>query len=174
MLVALPQEYKASFKRLTKLADSMERTVRADTRDPQAHYGHCLVRFYALEAGCKSLLLSAHGMRLRHQLVASDAAENDGHERATKNNSPTCVEDFGHALDSMAKRLYAPAAAAPKLGKSYRLKGGFKKGGQPQTFSLESAHEAWRYGLEVEEGDQGELEQTLTSLGAWLSEQIGV
>jgi hypothetical protein len=54
----------------------------------------------------------------------------------------------------------------------FRLAGGYKPAGHQQEFRFAQAHEAWRYGLQIETEHQTELETWLNGLITWVDAQL--
>ena len=94
------------------------------------------------------------------------------HELKVNSDSVEYIEEFGHDLERMVKRLKIPAAHAPKISNSFRLSGGYKQAGIHQSFQISDAHQAWRYGLVIVSADQDALEVCLEALIQWVGKQL--
>jgi hypothetical protein len=160
MLISLPPEHKRNFRRLQQAARKLEPAAGSETADARSAHGYSLMRFYAAESGLKYLLHDLEKIPHRHQLV-------DGAPGGRES-----VEDFGHDLQKMAKRLRVPGIYAPKISNSFRLDGGYKPNGVQQGFSINEAHEAWRYGLVIIAADQDVLATCLDGLIRWIASQL--
>lgn len=160
MLISLPPEHKKNFRRLQQAATTLEPAEGAGTADARRTHGYSLMRFYAVESGLKYLLHDLEKIPHRHQIDGAKLGDSES------------VEDFGHDLQRMAKRLRVPAMHAPQLSNSFRLHGGYKPNGAQQNFPISQAHEAWRYGLVIVTADQDILLACLNGLILWITNQL--
>ena len=73
----------------------------------------------------------------------------------------------------MVADLKIPAGRVPTSPKpSYKCMGGYNDGSGGQTFQINQAHEAWRYGLTIDTEDQNKLEAYFGELITYLEEEI--
>jgi hypothetical protein len=106
-----------------------------------------LLLFYAAECGLKLTWL-------RHnKLLKSE-------------DFPQHLRSRGHDLVAWAKALRLPAQLQPELTR-FRL-----KRGSSETHGLDSAHQAWRYGVELEANDEHQLVDWLEKICRWVREGL--
>ncbi|RJP33230.1 MAG: hypothetical protein C4527_04805 [Candidatus Omnitrophota bacterium] len=107
----------------------------------------CLLLFYAVECGLKSLYLRRNNFRTTKQII----------------------KNHGHDLNQWIKVLRLPAYLCGRhsfcLERDRNKKGGVKKE------SIQNAHQAWRYGVTMESGDEIKILQWLKSISQWISEE---
>jgi hypothetical protein len=106
-----------------------------------------LLLFYAVESGLKCVYLR------RHTLKTTDMISD-------KRIAGT------HDLRVLAKELRLPASL---VGDTYF----HLHRSEQMTFPIKSAHQAWRYGIEIEKGDEEKLVKHLKNLRQWIQENIG-
>lgn len=107
---------------------------------PQAQ-GRNLLLFYAVECGLKAAWLT------RNRLPDTSAIDSQSKER-------------GHDLLYWAKKLYLPATITN--GKT-----SFHTKDDRTSRPLEVAHQAWRYGIDIEPADETALETWLEEVWQW-------
>jgi hypothetical protein len=99
--------------------------------------GRNLLLFYAVECGLKAAWLTRNRLRDTAEIHAS-------------------LKPRGHDLIFWTKKLYLPAAITNgNIGFRLRFRG--------DRLDLGLAHQAWRYGVDVEPADE-------VALGAWLDQ----
>ncbi|MDR5818782.1 hypothetical protein QCE62_34720 [Caballeronia sp. LZ033] len=162
MLVSQREDHKHNFGRTRELADLLEPLV--DPAKPHPSFGPSLLRFYAAESGLKYLLsknlMIPFEYEIRDQTMPADTSDP---------SFPRKVEGYSHKLDQMLKRLKVSAARVPIPTGPFKTVGGYNGG---QDFPVSSAHEAWRYGLEVDSDDQAALEKFIADILSYLEDEI--
>lgn len=130
-------EFKNSFKSHYKLYNE------SDGSD--AHNSRCLLLFYSVECGLKSLVLKKIGGNTYMDLEKY-------RNNAGKNG-------FGHNIRELAKEM--------DIDQVYPLKRiRLKNGG---NISSEQFNELWRYGAEIEDETEGQnAEETLKKIADWI------
>ena len=104
--------------------------------------------FYAVECGLKSVYLR------RNQLRTTGQIQDPG------------LQERGHDIARWVKELRLPASIASK-GPTFRLKREKAKRGH-STHVIEVAHQAWRYGVQMEESDESTLLEYLRKIHNWV------
>lgn len=103
--------------------------------------------FYAIECGLKSVYLRWHRLSTTDQIRNSE------------------LQDGGHDLAKWVKELRLPASIVPS-SIEFRLK---RDGSR---YRIELAHQAWRYGVSIEENDEAALLAYLQKLQDWIQEAL--
>lgn len=105
-----------------------------------------LLKFYAVESGLKAIFL------VQRNLMNTDQI------------SESVLKSQGHNLEHWVKELRLPASVAGPV--TFRLKrdGTILPSGR--------AHEAWRYGVAIQETDQSALEDFLERVHRWIKENL--
>lgn len=108
----------------------------------------CLLLFYAVECGMKSIYLRRN--RLKETSNISDQ---------------TLLSRDGHNLDRWVKEL---RISASQVGNTpyFRLKSG------GSSLDIEKAHQAWRYGIQINSKDEENLVKWLKALCNWIKDDI--
>lgn len=156
MLIVLVEEHRKNFRRLVEGASALEAAHVAGTLSIRSQEN--LLRFYAAEVGLKFLLNSVQKVPFKHEI---------------SNKSDPHVEKYSHKLQDMVSDLKIPASriSAPPPTQM-RCIGGFNGGAGGQQFQLQSAHEAWRYGLTIEPNDEAAISSYLAAILSYLSQEI--
>ena len=111
--------------------------------------GRNLLLFYAVECGLKASWLTRNRLRDTSRIEQS------------------LLREHGHDLLYWAKKLYLPAAVTTGRS-SFRLRG------SEGRLGVESAHQAWRYGVDLEPGDEAALENWLEQVWQWARGDLGL
>jgi hypothetical protein len=111
----------------------------------QQKQGRILLLFYAVECGLKAAWLTRNRLRDTSAMEAR-------------------LKEKGHDLGVWARELRMPAVIANGRT-SFRLRDG-------SSFTLEVAHQAWRYGVDVDPADEDELEKWLGQVWEWAKEEL--
>jgi hypothetical protein len=101
-----------------------------------------LLLFYAVECGLKAAWLTRNKLRDTSQI------------------EPLFLRDGGHDLTLWTKRLYLPATITS-------AKPNFRLRDAGTALQLKFAHQAWRYGVDVEPEDEAALHQWLEQVWQW-------
>lgn len=112
-------------------------------KDPAS--GHLLL-FYAVECGLKSVYLRRNRLQRTDQI-------------------PPELQEKGHDLARWVKELRLPAAIV-QAGVEFRLT---RDGSR---YRIEMAHQAWRYGVAMEEDDEAMLLEYLRNIQNWIQEAL--
>lgn len=100
---------------------------------------------YAVECGLKAAWLR------RNSLTSSaDIAE---------------LKEYGHDLRYWVKKLHLPASVT-NCQSSFRVRGG-------GSFEISSAHQAWRYGVDLDAEDEAAIAAWLETVWAWGKGELG-
>ena len=105
-----------------------------------------LLLFYAVECGLKAAFLK------RNRLSDTSAMEAE-------------LKEKGHDLAFWAKKLYLPAIIAG-ANLNFRLRAGTGRLG------VGFAHQAWRYGQDIEREDEIVIEEWLKKVSQWAKEEL--
>ncbi|MBF0435410.1 MAG: hypothetical protein HQL77_08555 [Magnetococcales bacterium] len=103
-----------------------------------------LLLFYAVECGLKHLLLA-------------------------KLASPKCPGEgllYSHNLKAIASDLWSSSANVPRLPRSIHLKLKSKK---LMEIKVEDIHLAWRYGLSIDDADEGKMVEWLQKVNDYMT-----
>jgi len=82
---------------------------------------------------------------------------------------PARIEKYSHNLPRMLSRLKVSAASVPVPAGPFKVMQGYNGG---QQFEVSGAHEAWRYGLQTDPGDQALLETFLSHAISYIEAEI--
>jgi hypothetical protein len=122
------------------------------THSKQAKKGtsssHYLLLFYAVECGLKSIYIERAPTRIRTIRDLSD-------ERLRRS----------HDLARWALELRLPSVIT-RANTSFRLRR------DKSSWSIEYAHEAWRYGIAMHSADEQRLVRWLNEVYKWIEEKI--
>lgn len=111
-------------------------------RDKESLY---LLQFYAVECGLKGIFLR------QYHLSTTEKITNEALRGS-------------HDLAQLVKELRLPASLAGTI--SFRLRR------DNSSWHLKQVHEAWRYGVSLNEDDQIQVVEHLNKLHAWISENL--
>ncbi|WP_157656461.1 hypothetical protein [Burkholderia ubonensis] len=161
MLVSQREDHKRNFHRTRDLANTL--AGAADAVWPLPSFGPSLLRFYAAESGLKYLLNRKMMVPFSYQV------DEEGAQPDNEAGFPQRVEKYSHNLPRMLSRLKVSAAMVSVPAGPFRTIGGYGNG---QDFELAAAHEAWRYGLAVNDEHQTALEKFLGEVIAYIEEEI--
>ncbi|MFN7938651.1 MAG: hypothetical protein U0R19_35305 [Bryobacteraceae bacterium] len=114
----------------------------------QANESRMLLLFYAVECGLKSAWLRQNRLSDTSQL----GPEFDGK---------------GHDLAFWVKQLRLPASVANGV-RDFRLRG------TQQRHRLSQAHEAWRYGVAIQDDDEKSMNKWLEQVCNWIRKELQV
>jgi hypothetical protein len=109
-----------------------------------------LLLFYAVECGLKAAWMN------RRSLLKTDQIDS------------SLLKSYGHDLMFWAKELRLPAAVT-QGGDQFRLRRNNK-----ERYSLVVAHQAWRYGVEIEPTDEQAVAAWLESVWQWARGELGL
>jgi hypothetical protein len=107
-----------------------------------------LLLFYAVECGLKAAWLT------RNKLRSTSAIESQ-------------LKENGHDLVFWTRQLHLPATITNGRT-SFRLRT------NGSALGIEYAHQAWRYGIDVEPIDEAALESWLEHVWAWAKEELAL
>ena len=161
MLVSQRDDHRNNFFRTRELAKTLEQAI--DATQPLHSFGPSLLRFYAAESGLKFLLNRVENVPFEYE-VKDQSLPLD-----TQVGFPGRVEGYSHDLPRMLAKLKVSAASVNIPQGPFKVIKGYKNG---QSFECKAAHEAWRYGLETEPGDQILLEKFLTDVITYIEGEI--
>ena len=85
--------------------------------------------------------------------------------RDTSQIEPACFKDGGHDLTIWTKRLKLPATVTG-ANVSFRLRDAGTR------LQLKFAHQAWRYGVDMEPADEAALHQWLEQVWQWTKGEL--
>ncbi|MDQ1351996.1 MAG: hypothetical protein QG657_2302 [Acidobacteriota bacterium] len=105
-----------------------------------------LLLFYAVESGLKSIYLRWNNIPTTEKIVD---------EKLTKS----------HNLSEWVQKLYLPASVSGKCP-------GFKLARDNKHYDVSQVHQAWRYGIEIDDPDQQELVRWLETVRNLIKEHI--
>ena len=106
-----------------------------------------LLLFYAVECGLKSVYLRRHRFRTTAQIQDLE------------------LQDKGHDIARWVKELRLPASLLRASGEFRLIRDGARYG-------IEMAHQAWRYGVSMEEIDEAGLLEYLQTIQNWVDEAL--
>lgn len=111
----------------------------------QSYY---LLKFYSIECGLKSMYI--HKYDRSHSMSSEE------------------IPDLRHKLDQWVKELNIPAS---QINQPPRFR--IRRGGQaePQR-DIERAHEAWRYGVGIDQDDETALLKWLEEVSNWIRDGL--
>jgi len=161
MLVSQRDDHKRNFSRTLDLANLLQAGEVAGQQ--LKTHGACLLRFYAIESGLKYLL------NLKEQVPFSYEVEFENASLDSEAGYPGRVEGYSHDLPRMLRRLKVAASAVTPPPGPFKTIHGYNGG---QSFNISAAHEAWRYGLQTDAGDQMVLEEFLASVANYIASEI--
>lgn len=119
-----------------------------EERNGQNDPSNNLLLFYAVECGLKAVLLRRRNLRTLREIKTDNA------------------EGLGHDLAYYVKELRISAATVS-------LKGAYRLGGrQSGSCAVRDVHQAWRYGVRMDPGDEGQLVNGLVRLTDWVREEL--
>jgi hypothetical protein len=105
---------------------------------------HYLLRFYAAECGLKLSLMLRKRIQKTDRLVDGDF--------------------FGHDLMRLARELRVKPALLLRRD-HFLMRNGYRQ-------SLSSAHEAWRYGVALDEKEELDLVDWIDSVCDWIDQEV--
>lgn len=107
-----------------------------------------LLLFYAVESGLKSIYLRWNKIFTTEKIID---------EKFTKS----------HNLSEWVQKLYLPASVSGPCP-------GFKltRNNKQESYDASQVHQAWRYGIKIDENDQQKLFKWLDTISAWIKENI--
>ncbi|WP_150701930.1 hypothetical protein [Pseudomonas fluorescens] len=161
MLISQRDDHRHNFFRTRDLSNVLASVI--DQGQLMSGFGPSLLRFYAAESGLKFLLNRTEKVPFEYE-VADQNLPLD-----SVASFPGRIEGYSHDLPRMLSRLKVSAATVNVPAGPFKVVKGYKNG---QQFDLKGAHEAWRYGLEVDAGDQVQLEGFLTGVIAYVEAEI--
>lgn len=161
MLVSLRDDHRRNFYRTRDLAIILDSAI--DTNQPLHTFGPSLLRFYAAESGLKFLLNRVEKVPFSYEVSDLNLPMD------TAPSYPGKIEGYSHDLPRMLARLKVSAASVSVPPGPFRVIQGYQNG---QTFECKAAHEAWRYGLETDPGDQTLLDNFLSDVIAYIEATI--
>jgi hypothetical protein len=131
---------------ISELRKSFRRHRRTDL--PQGPSRNLLL-FYAVECGLKATWMD------KTRLLNTDQIDLD------------LLKSYGHDLMFWAKKLNVPATV---------IQGGqqFRSRNKKKQYDLRKAHEAWRYGVEVDPTDEQQVAACLERVWQWAREELGL
>jgi hypothetical protein len=150
MLRVTADEHRINFRTINNSRDALESASKDNVEIKESV--SLLLSFYSVEVGFKYLLSYKEKLPFKHE---------------KKHKSEDFVEMFSHDLSAIVSRLKIPAARLPPLPI-----GPFNCTINIQTFDLSQAHEAWRYGLTIDESDQKDLKECMEKLTAYLMQEV--
>jgi hypothetical protein len=108
-----------------------------------------LLKFYSVECGLKSMYIHKY-------------------DRSHSRSIEDMHKDHGHKLDRLVKELNIPAS---QIGEPPRFR--IKRGGQaePQR-DIERVHEAWRYGVAIDQDDEIAILRWLDQVSKWIRDGL--
>lgn len=156
MLYVLSEQHRKNFRVLSANANIISDAFKAGILDTNSNAN--LLFFYAAEVGLKYLVNQVNKIPFNHDLGA------------TKQYS--VEKNYSHDIPKMVMDLKIPAGRVPNLSKlQHKCVGGHLGS---QNFSMQQAHEVWRYGLTMNSTDQVELEAYLAGIVSYLEQEIKV
>lgn len=161
MLISQRDDHKQNFTRTRNLADSLAAVTEATA--PLSAFGPSLLRFYAVESGLKYLLNRVEKVPFSYEIADLNVAPD------STAGFPAKIEKYSHNLPRMLSRLKVSAGSVPIPPGPFKVTQGYNGG---QAFELSGAHEAWRYGLQTDPGDQAQLEKFLTDAISYIEAEI--
>ena len=161
MLISQRDDHKQNFSRTRDLADALAAVT--DTTVSLSAFGPSLLRFYAVESGLKYLLNRVEKVPFSYEVDELNIAPD------STAGFPTKIERYSHNLPRMLSRLKVSAASVPVPAGPFKVTQGYNGG---QQFDLSGAHEAWRYGLQTDPGDQALLEAFLSHAISYIEAEI--
>ncbi|MGP1118786.1 MULTISPECIES: hypothetical protein [Serratia] len=150
MLRVTADEHRINFRTIKNSRDVLENASKSNTEIKDSV--GLLLSFYAVEVGFKYLLSSKEKVPFKHEKKPGDV---------------DWVEKYSHDLPGIVAKLKIPAARLPPLPP-----GPFNCTVNPQTFNLSQAHEAWRYGLTIDQADQTALKECMEKLTSYLIQEV--
>lgn len=161
MLISQRDDHRHNFVRTRDLSIVLAAAI--DKSQSMSSFGPSLLRFYAAESGLKFLLNRTEKVPFSHEVSDQNLPID------SVGSFPGRIEGYSHDLPRMLSRLKVSAATVNVPVGPFKVVKGYKNG---QQFDLKGAHEAWRYGLEVDAGDQAHLENFLTDVIAYVEAEI--
>lgn len=161
MLISQRDDHKRNFSRTRNLADAL--AAATGTTVPLSTFGPSLLRFYAVESGLKYLLSRVEKVPFSYEVDELNIAPD------STAGFPARIEKYSHNLPRMLSRLKVSAASVPVPTGPFKVTQGYNGG---QQFEVSGAHEAWRYGLQTDPGDQALLETFLSHAISYIEAEI--
>jgi hypothetical protein len=162
MLISQRDDHKQNFTRTRDLADSLAAVV-TDATAPLSAFGPSLLRFYAVESGLKYLLNRVEKVPFSYEVDDLNLPPD------STAGFPGKIEKYSHNLPRMLSRLKVSAGSVSVPSGPFKVTQGYNGG---QTFNLNGAHEAWRYGLLTDSNDQAQLEKFLSDAISYIEAEI--
>jgi hypothetical protein len=106
-----------------------------------------LLLFYSVECGLKSVYLRQNHLRTTAQIQDPE------------------LQEKGHDIARWVKELRLPASIL-QTGREFRL----ERDGTRHR--IETAHQAWRYGVEMQKADEESLLEYLERIQSWIQEAL--
>jgi len=145
-LHATPRELKDAFKAHTKI-------IKIETNKDSSLY---LLLVYAVECGIKSIYLK------RNSLTGTDKIQDQ-----------SLISKDGHNLAFWIKELRLPPTIVGKYEeKNYPKIPDFHLDRDGSNWSMEKAHQAWRYGVKMKTEDEQKLVEWLESVCTWIEDNL--
>ncbi len=108
---------------------------------------HNLLLFYGVECGLKSIYLRRNKLKDTSQIMDGDLRKS-------------------HDLIGWVKQLRLPASLTSSVSHNFRLRRSHS------SYSLEFAHQVWRYGIAIHQNDEFVLLAWLNRIADWIKENI--